>query len=44
MELQLTAEISFIFLKPGFDETRVMHTRSDNEEVMNGSDTDERTF
>ena len=40
-KLQLTAEISFISLKPGSDETRVMHTRSDNEEFMNGSDTDE---
>ena len=37
----MTAEISFISLKPGSDETRVMHTRSDNEEFMNGSDTDE---
>ena len=40
-KLQLTAEISFISLKPGSDETRVMHTKSDNEEIMNGSDTDE---
>ena len=40
-KLQLTAEISFISLKPGSDETRIMHTRSDNEEFMNGSDTDE---
>ena len=40
-KVQLTAEISFISLKPGSDETRVMHTRSDNEEFMNGSDTDE---
>ena len=46
-KLQLTAEISFISLKPGSDETRVMHTKSDNEEIMNGSDTDkiiERLF
>ena len=35
------AEISFISLKPGSNETRIMHTRSDNEEFMNGSDTDE---
>ena len=28
-ELQLTAEISFISLKPGPDERRVMHTKSD---------------
>ena len=40
-KLQLTAEISFISLKPGSDETRVIHTKSDNEEIMNGSDTNE---
>ena len=40
-KLQLIAEINFISLKPGSDETRIMHTRSDNEEFMNGSDTDE---
>ena len=40
-KVQLTAEIRFISLKPGSDETRIMHTRSDNEEFMNGSDTDE---
>ena len=40
-KLQLIAEISFISLKPGSDETRAMHTRSDNKEFMNGSDTDE---
>ena len=34
-------EINFIYLKLGSDETRVMYTRSDNEEVMSGSDTDE---
>ena len=39
--MQLIAEISFISLKPGSNETRIMHTRSDNEEFMNGSDTDE---
>ena len=37
----MIAEINFISLKPGSDETRIMHTRSDNEEFMNGSDTDE---
>ena len=41
MEITITAEISFISLKPGSDETRVMHTKSDNEKIMNGSDTDE---
>ena len=40
-KLQLIAEISFISLNPGSDETCIMHTRSDNEEFMNGSDTDE---
>ena len=40
-KVQLIAEISFISLKPGSDETCIMHTRSDNEEFMNGSDTDE---
>ena len=40
-KLQLTAEINFISLKPDSDETHIMHTRSDNEEIMNGSDTDE---
>ena len=40
-KVQLIAEISFTSLKPGSDESRIMHTRSDNEEFMNGSDTDE---
>ena len=40
-KIQLIAEISFTSLKPGSDETRIMHTRSDNEKFMNGSDTDE---
>ena len=40
-KLQLTAQINFISLRPGSDETRVMHTRCGNEEFMNGSDTDE---
>ena len=39
--MQLVAEINFISLKPGSDETHLMYTRSDNEEFMNGSDTDE---
>ena len=34
-------EINFISLKPGSDETRIMHTRSDNKEFMNDDDTDE---
>ena len=40
-KIQLTAQINFISLRPGSDETRVMHTKSDNKEFMNGSDTDE---
>ena len=40
-KVQLSAEINFISLKPGSDETRVMYTRSDNEEFMSGSDADE---
>ena len=40
-KIQLTAAINFISLKPGSAETRVMYTRSFNEEIMKGSDTDE---
>ena len=40
-KIQLIAEINFISLKPESDETRVMYTRSDNEEFMNGDDTNE---
>ena len=40
-KIQFTAEINFISLKPGSDETRIMYTRSFNEEIMKGSDTDE---
>ena len=40
-KIQLTAQINFISLRPSSDETRVMHTRSVNEEFMNGSDTDQ---
>ena len=39
--MQLIVELSFISLNPGSNETPIMHTRSDNEEFMNGSDTDE---
>ena len=38
-KIQLIAEINFISLKPELHETRVMYTRSDNEEF--GDDTDE---
>ena len=40
-KVQLSAEINFISLKPGSNETRVMYTRSDNEEFMSGDDTNE---
>ena len=40
-KVQLIANINFISSKPGSDETHIMRTRSDNEEFMNGSDTDE---
>ena len=40
-KIQLTAAINFVSLKPESDETRVMYTRSFNEEIMEGSDTDE---
>ena len=39
-KLQLIAEINFISLKPGSDETRIMHTRSDNIEIMIGDNDD----
>ena len=40
-KIQLIAEINFISLKTNSDETRIMYTKSDNEEIMIGSDTDE---
>ena len=40
-KVQLTTQINFISLRPGSDETCVMHTKGINEEFMNGSDTDE---
>ena len=39
--MHLSAEINFISIKPGSDETRVMYTRSDNEEFMSGDDINE---
>ena len=39
--MQLSAEINFISLKQRSDETRIMYTRSDNEEFMSGDDTNE---
>ena len=35
-KVELIANINFFSLKPGSDETRIMHTRSDNKEIMNG--------
>ena len=40
-KVPLSAEINFISLKPGSDETRVMYTRSDNEEFMSSDETKE---
>ena len=40
-KLQLTAKISFVSLKPDSDETRLIYTRSDPKEFMNGSETEE---
>ena len=37
----MIAEINFISLKPGSDEARVIYTKSDNEEFMNGNNTNE---
>ena len=39
-KIQLTTQINFTSLRPSSDETRVMHTRSVNEEFMNGSNTE----
>ena len=39
-KVQLTTEINFISLKLGSNETRIMHTRSDNVEIMFGDDND----
>ena len=40
-KLQLIAEINFISLNPGSDETRIMHMSSDNNEIMIGDDNDD---
>ena len=37
-KVQLTTRINFISLKPGSDETCVMHTKSDNVEIRIGDD------
>ena len=40
-KIQLTVDINFTSLKPDSDETRIMHKKSDNEEIMVGSDTND---
>ena len=40
-KIRLTAEINFTSLKPDSDETSIMHTKSENKEIMIGSDTNE---
>ena len=39
-KIQLTTAINFISSKRNSDETRIMHTKSNNIEIMIGSDTD----
>ena len=40
-KIQLSAEINFISSKQDSDQTRIMHIKSDNLEIMIGSDTNE---
>ena len=40
-KIQLSVAINLISSKPDSDETRIMHTKSDNIEIMIGSDTNE---
>ena len=40
-KIQLTMAINFISSKPDSNETRIMHTKSNNTEIMIGSDTNE---
>ena len=40
-KIQLTAAINFISSKPDSDETRIMQTKSNSIEIMNGSETKE---
>ena len=40
-KIQLSAEINFISAKPDSDETRIMHTKSGNIEIMIGIDTND---
>ena len=40
-KIQLTMEINFISSKPNSDQIHIMPTKSDNMEIMIGSETDE---
>ena len=40
-KIQLTTAINFISSKPNSDKTRIIHTKSNNIEIMIDSDTDE---
>ena len=40
-KIQLTTEINFTSLKPDSDETRIMHTKSNNTEISIGDDTND---
>ena len=40
-KIQLTMAINFIFSKKNSDETRIIRVKSDNIEIMIGSETDE---
>ena len=41
MENSITTAINFISSKPDSSETRIMHAKSNNTEIMIGSETDE---
>ena len=41
MKIQLTTAINYISSKVNSNETRIMHARSDNVEIMMDSETDE---
>ena len=43
MKIQLTAAIHFISSKPDSDKTRIMHAKTDNIEIMIGTQTNEVT-
>ena len=40
-KIQLTVQINFVSQRTGSNETRIMHTKSNNEEFMDGSNMDE---